>query len=557
MEGDDILDGGPGNDRLDGGTGNDYLSGGAGRDTYNINDTAMVNNDTIYEANDSTLNFISFSTNTVLSDLTFTISGQNLIIDIGSDTGSIGTITILGQFSGPGAGIDELQFGYNITIGDFDNVSFNLRSIVPPNAPPVAGDDAASGDEDTIITGSVLGNDTDSDGGTLSVLAANITTAAGGTVALLADGTYTYTPAANFFGTDSFEYTVQDGQGGSDTATVTLTVNDVIDAPVNLTLNGIAGANLLEGAAGNDTLNYNADGVWSNRFAAKNVGSIVDIGTGQTKNLSGYNRTFDQFNGGAGLDTLNLTAGNDLIALDDTFSARPADTSGPRISGVEIIKAGAGNDIVDLTSDRYDYGDITIDGEDGNDVIWASAGNDTLYGGIGNDEIYGGFGHDIIDGGDGNDTLRASNGNDIITGGNGNDIVYGGNDSDVISGDAGNDTLYGDAGDDILIGGLGNDTLYGGAGRDTFVFDTLSGKDTVKDFNLTDDKLDIADILQGYDPGDNLNAFVKFVVSGNNTDLRINADGVGNDFVSVASIQGVKITDTVDQLVTNGTLIVL
>ena len=41
----------------------------------------------------------------------------------------------------------------------------------------------------------------------------------------------TYTPNANFFGTDSFTYTISDGNGGTDTATVTVTVTEVNDAP--------------------------------------------------------------------------------------------------------------------------------------------------------------------------------------------------------------------------------------------------------------------------------------------------------------------------------------
>ena len=50
--------------------------------------------------------------------------------------------------------------------------------------------------------------------------------------ALVADGSFTYTPAENFNGFDGFEYTVSDGNDGSDTATVTVTVDDVNEAPV-------------------------------------------------------------------------------------------------------------------------------------------------------------------------------------------------------------------------------------------------------------------------------------------------------------------------------------
>ncbi len=49
---------------------------------------------------------------------------------------------------------------------------------------------------------------------------------------LAADGSFTYTPAADFNGTDSFTYTASDGTAVSNVATVTITVTAVNDAPV-------------------------------------------------------------------------------------------------------------------------------------------------------------------------------------------------------------------------------------------------------------------------------------------------------------------------------------
>ncbi len=76
----------------------------------------------------------------------------------------------------------------------------------------------------------VLGNDTDVDGDTLVLTGA--TDPAHGSVAAFADGTVVYTPDPDFHGTDSFNYTISDGNGGTDTATVTITVDPVNDAPV-------------------------------------------------------------------------------------------------------------------------------------------------------------------------------------------------------------------------------------------------------------------------------------------------------------------------------------
>src|SRR6056297_1844695 len=99
------------------------------------------------------------------------------------------------------------------------------------NRPPEAGDDNGSGDEDTLINGNVLGNDTDPDSGAVLEVIGN-TDPANGTVTVNPDGSYEYTPDANFNGTDSFTYTVTDNQGGTDTATVTITVDAVNDDPV-------------------------------------------------------------------------------------------------------------------------------------------------------------------------------------------------------------------------------------------------------------------------------------------------------------------------------------
>jgi subtilisin family serine protease len=99
----------------------------------------------------------------------------------------------------------------------------------PPNEPPVATDDSASTAEDTPTVIAVLGNDSDPDGGTLSVTGvtqpANGSTSTNGT-------TVTYAPPADWSGSTTFGYTIADGQGGTDSATVAVTVTAVNDPPV-------------------------------------------------------------------------------------------------------------------------------------------------------------------------------------------------------------------------------------------------------------------------------------------------------------------------------------
>jgi len=97
-------------------------------------------------------------------------------------------------------------------------------TVTPVNDQPDAIDDAATTDEDTAVTVAVLGNDADLDGDTLSVT--GVTQGANGTVTIVGNQV-TYTPSPNWYGTDTFTYTIVDGNGGTDTATVTVTVNSV------------------------------------------------------------------------------------------------------------------------------------------------------------------------------------------------------------------------------------------------------------------------------------------------------------------------------------------
>ena len=98
------------------------------------------------------------------------------------------------------------------------------------NQAPAAVDDLAATAEDVAATIAVLGNDSDADGDALTL--ASVSSPAHGTATANADGTIGYTPAANYSGADSFSYTINDGQGGSATAVVSVTVTDVNDAPV-------------------------------------------------------------------------------------------------------------------------------------------------------------------------------------------------------------------------------------------------------------------------------------------------------------------------------------
>ena len=136
------------------------------------------------------------------------------------------------------------------------------------NPAPTASNDVATTNEDTAVTISVLANDSDPDGDPLTVISAS---APNGTVVINANGTITYTPAANFNGTDTITYTISDGQGGTSTATVTVTVNAINDAPTVVSAipaqKGVDAGAVSVPVAGNftdldgDTLSFAASGL--------------------------------------------------------------------------------------------------------------------------------------------------------------------------------------------------------------------------------------------------------------------------------------------------------
>ena len=110
------------------------------------------------------------------------------------------------------------------------------------NDDPWAGDDSYTTDENSLLevaAPGLLANDSDPDAsGVLTVSGVN-TVGTRGMVTWNANGSFTYNPNGKFeslavgkTALDTFRYTVRDGQGGTDTATVTVTVNGVNDAPV-------------------------------------------------------------------------------------------------------------------------------------------------------------------------------------------------------------------------------------------------------------------------------------------------------------------------------------
>jgi len=254
---------------------------------------------------------------------------------------------------------------------------------------------------------------------------------------------------------------------------------------------------------------------------------------------------------GGGLDTIVEEGGNaDKILFDGSYNpslfTAVGDQSGAN-HNINILYNGELKVIIQ-SGLRYESNfveKIVIDGVQDIDIASLLQ---TQYGTEGSDTIYGysatNIQNNIIYGLGGNDTILAQNGNDTLYGGDGDDYLSGGE------------------GDDILSGGDGADYLSGGYGSDTFVFEVASAYnnvDIIDDFSLLqNDKLDISELLTGYNPlTDDITDFVSFTTTGNSTGLYIDRDGAGTEYGStqIATLYNTSGLD-VDNMLTNGNLII-
>ncbi|WP_344800224.1 tandem-95 repeat protein, partial [Litoribacillus peritrichatus] len=130
-------------------------------------------------------------------------------------------------------GSDSFEYTVSDNSGAVSNAATVTVNVSGSNDAPTVVDDTVQTEEDTAISIAVLSNDSDVDG-TLDV--STVTVVVGptnGSVTAQSDGSFSYTPAADFNGSDSFTYTVKDDQDAvSSQATVSITVNSVNDAPV-------------------------------------------------------------------------------------------------------------------------------------------------------------------------------------------------------------------------------------------------------------------------------------------------------------------------------------
>ncbi|WP_057796760.1 tandem-95 repeat protein [Roseovarius atlanticus] len=510
----------------------------------NVNDAPEAVDDTVSTLEDEPITFNPAANDNdpdgdPLTVTSVTVTDPTLGSAVVNGDGTV-TFTPATDYNGP----VELTY----TVEDPDGASDTgtvLVNVGQVQDAPEAVDDMATTDEDTAIVLTPLDNDTDPDGDTLTITGANAPSVQG--TVTFTDTTVTFTPAANFNGEATISYTITDGNGGTDSAEISVDVLPVNDDPVAVDdiENTLEDTPITFNPAANDT-DVDGDPLVVSAVdpidPALGTVTLNPDGTVTLDPALNYNGpveiTYTVSDGQGGTDTgvalVNVGPVNDApVAVNDDGGSTPQGTavtvmplvndSDPDGDPIRIINASvpASQGTVTYTDDTVTFtpapafvGDATItytisdgngltdtaqisvevtdvigpvDGKDIGEVMtpgYTDVEGDQIDGADGDDDtIFGNGGDDVIDAGEGNDTVDGGTGDDEITGANGDDSVDGGDGSDTLAGGEGTDTLNGGQGDDDIAVG-GDDDASGGTGDDEF---TVDGTDPAADIDATID----------------------------------------------------------------------
>ena len=298
-------------------------------------------------------------------------------------------------FGEPPSGMRFVVAAENIEGTLFDSLGFDVMPTTdqyllsgPPvlNEVPVANTDTYNTAEDTprtVAAPGVLGNDTDGENDTLT--AALVTGPGHGTGTLNADGSFTYTPAPDYSGPDSFTYIAKDPYDPSEPATVNLDVTPVADAPIVIVEAALA--------CGTD----DRSGSFRLRLADVDTAASALTLSAQSSNAALLPASGVSFSGTGAQRTalLRAVAGR---AGSATATVTVSDGTTTGTATIEVRSGGNGADALTGTG-RPDL----LLGQNGSDTLSGLGGVDALCGGRGDDAMTGGTGADHFGGGQGTD----------------------------------------------------------------------------------------------------------------------------------------------------------
>ena len=219
--------------------------------------------------------------------------------------------------------------------------AFSSQIRMDPNAgiinqPPTANDESLVGNQGQPINGNLLANDTDADGNALSVTIIPIRSPKFGDVILESNGNFTYVPQNTFSGQDSFDYEIQDGQGGFSQASALIEIIAGNVAPQAVDDN--------YSVATNQTLTIDAPGLLANDSDLN--GDALSVSTTPIVNVAMGSLSL------AADGSFVYTPNSDFVGVDN-FSYQITDTSGLTDTAQVIITVGGQNTPPDAVNDSY------------------------------------------------------------------------------------------------------------------------------------------------------------------------------------------------------------
>ncbi|MBL8865194.1 MAG: tandem-95 repeat protein [Planctomycetia bacterium] len=237
-------------------------------------------------------------------------------------------------------GVDSFTYQANDGNANSNTATVTI-TVTPVNDAPTTTDGSAATDEDTIFNGTLLGADVDGDPLTYALVG----TAKNGTVAVNANGSYSYTPNANYHGVDSFTFRASDGQATSNLATVTIAVNPVNDgptlAPATLSLpenspNGTSVGTIVGADVDGDALTYViVSGNTAGAFAIDPASGVVTVANSAALDFE----TTPSF-----ALTVRATDGGGLSA-QATVTVNLIDVNEVPPIAIDVLPGNAGNEI--------------------------------------------------------------------------------------------------------------------------------------------------------------------------------------------------------------------